>query len=211
MSPDGDATAITITQNSALLKLAPELRNAIYEYAVQDTTLVTYRQRAVLYTPALGSVCRQIREEYKNIYKASPPLYARKIEVQITNFDYNDVNSTVNSFLHQKCEGGDSLPAGPRTIVRVCIILTNAFTESMRKLRHTFLPKVDTYSVAVDYEYRAVFDHATFDVDVAVLAFQKEDRDWKFGKPVERRNRWKKIERAFSKALGIYCMKCGRQ
>ncbi|KAK4889089.1 hypothetical protein LTR27_012057 [Elasticomyces elasticus] len=167
MSTDEDAAVTTITQNSPLLRLAPELRNAIYELVVAGTTLVSYRQRAVLYTPALGKVCRQIRKEFEGIYKDGAARYADHIEIHVTNINFQDVVSTVGASRHHKYDVGD-VPARVQPTVRICVLITNGFEHSLSQPGGLVLHKqwvyVRGHQCELDYEFRTVFDIATLDV-----------------------------------------------
>ncbi|KAK5745699.1 hypothetical protein LTR17_001199 [Elasticomyces elasticus] len=209
MATDADAAVTTITQDSPLLKLAAELRNTIYEYAVQDTKLVSYRQCAVLYNPALAQVCRQVREEYKGIYKDGAPRYADEIEILVTDFTFHDFDSTIEVSLHRKHEG--LAPATYRyQIVHICIVLTNAFGQSLGQLRNTLPPTQQQPAFLrgvlcdTDCRYRFVFDHSLLDMEFVKHAVNKEiNRIYAHAGATRfhRYRKWKRIEQAFIKAV----------
>ncbi|KAK4952689.1 hypothetical protein LTR10_009495 [Elasticomyces elasticus] len=184
--PLQDTTAAAIFQDSPLLRLAAELRIIIYEYVVKDTTLVSYRQGAMLYTSALGKVCRQVRKEYEKIYKTEAVKHAHQIEMHITNFDHSDVFDTIESSPHHKypnySELGESLEPWRKKFL-VCSLLTNSFDQSlpeMRRLleRRMLVVKIDGDIFIPCLEYRCVFNQATFDVASAKRALDEAREDW---------------------------------
>ena len=63
-------------QSSSFLRLPPELRNSIYEYAARDAETVSICLDRILYCPPLSLVRRQVREEFEEIYVQEAPKCA---------------------------------------------------------------------------------------------------------------------------------------
>ncbi|KAK5714069.1 hypothetical protein LTR15_010977 [Elasticomyces elasticus] len=135
MSTDQDAAATTITQDSPLLSLAPEIRNAIYDQVFKDSILINYQDRIVLQPPTLAKVCRQIRAEYKGVFRDEARRHVNELEVHIINFNFHDNISKVEAALQRRYEDTDDLremlPWLNPIIVRVCVVITNTLEQSL--------------------------------------------------------------------------------
>ena len=78
-----------VTQNAQLLDLPGELRNRIYELGVKDAVTFLISHNRICYNLPLSRVCRQIRQEYAQIYKLEAPKHASIINIHLTDFVWN--------------------------------------------------------------------------------------------------------------------------
>ncbi|KAK4889091.1 hypothetical protein LTR27_012059 [Elasticomyces elasticus] len=83
-----------IVQESGLLDLPPEMRNAIYEYIVSGNITVSYKNSKLLYTPTLSRVCQQLRKEYEGIYRHHAPPLAKAVNINTADLDEREPSET---------------------------------------------------------------------------------------------------------------------
>ena len=106
MSPVTTETA----QNSPLLKLPAELRNRIYEYAIESKPRIasSHTCRKSLHTvgftaeyrmcePTLLAICRKIRREAKGMFYKRRPC---KVVVFAYGYDKNEMTYWENQLVH---------------------------------------------------------------------------------------------------------------
>lgn len=122
--------ASPVPQHFPFLQLPAELRNTIYELAATEPTLYTIRHDRAYYKPPLSPVCRQLRQEYQQIYMSEAPKFAYMVNVHITNFVWNTESVDIAQAIQ-------SLPplsiAGDRTYT-LCISLDYSWATGRKQL-----------------------------------------------------------------------------
>ncbi|KAK3619919.1 hypothetical protein LTR56_023715 [Elasticomyces elasticus] len=182
--------AADITQHSPLLRLAPELRNLIYEYCLPLDKVESYGDSGILLTPALGRVCQQLRKEYGSVYKSYTLSGASKVEIHVKNFQYDNIIPTLRSLPRFNARTSDGAEIEPYTRIRICVHLTNEFTQYRNRIRglndglDTGFKNANGGIIYLRCEYRFVFDDRTFDKEYANEVMRK--MDWCLGRPVFR-------------------------
>ncbi|KAK4952690.1 hypothetical protein LTR10_009496 [Elasticomyces elasticus] len=208
MSSVEDATAATITQNSPLLKLAPELRNAIYDYAIKGAMLHSAPDRIILRAPALGKVCRQFRREYKGVFKDEARRYAKELEIHVIDFVFYDHITNVGLPLHRRYDDVGalwSMPDWPRPLVRVHVVLTNDVEHSLPEMRKNLLESqlvvIRGVRIGINFDCRFALDPTTLDMEAINRIMEQEKGFLSRGHERLRYSKWWEIEEAFRRAV----------
>ncbi|KAK5695428.1 hypothetical protein LTR97_008935 [Elasticomyces elasticus] len=196
--------AADITQHSPLLRLAPELRNSIYEYCLPLDKVESYGDSA------LARVCQQLRKEYGGVYKSYASSGASKVEIHVKNFQYDNIIPTLRSLPRFNARTPEGNEIEPYTRIRICVHLTNEFTQYRDRIRglndglDTGFKNANGGVIYLRCEYRFILDDRTFDKEYAREVMRK--MDWCLGRPVFRspdfKGRWVTIYPAFIAALG---------
>ncbi|KAK5704531.1 hypothetical protein LTR17_021800 [Elasticomyces elasticus] len=202
-----------VVQDSPLLILPPELRNAIYGFIASSINTVTFRQStinytsAMTYTTAFAQVCCQIREEFKSVYLIDVPRNAQQFDIHIINFRYEYAIPKIPTLANHLSPSGreaDRLNFASKQVC-ICISLDNTFERCLRQLRELVRKerhfKNGGTVVESDHEYLISFNPATFDVDYAQKVMRREGWSLAF------RLTWMAIEKAFGQAVDEYYVK----
>ena len=156
-----------VGQDSRLLNLPPELRNLIYEFVAKSTTSISVRENTILYCLALSLVCRQSRDEYKNIYVDESPKYASRVSIHLTNFVTSSPKSGAASRIHEVLPD----PAlGVERSFNIRVFMTNFWDRHRLDLRN-FIERGDFLKTEFDLEI--VWDPKTFDMEFLRETMQK--------------------------------------
>ncbi|KAK5704530.1 hypothetical protein LTR17_021799 [Elasticomyces elasticus] len=131
----------SVIQDSGLLNLPPEIRNAIYEYIVSGNITVSYNNSKLLYTPNLSRVCQQLRKEYEGIYHHHAPPLAKAVNINPTDHDEWKLSETAQLVLSTQTPPQQRPPfryiphrAALKTI-RVCVAFKGALTAHLQEMQ----------------------------------------------------------------------------
>ena len=195
-----------VFQQSLLLQLPAELRNNIYEECVVDESL-SIRSGQILYSSPLSLVCRQIRQEYRQIYFDEAPYFAKVVNVFAPNFIAHGL---------EECLSGLPLPnpLSERQFL-IHVILDNFWSrEDLRHfLAHTAVKSnkeflrlrkgnCETYwpsDIRAAVSYTISFDPRTFDVHLCRQLLPRIA--WCHGTGDRVDTHWLMIEAALTKEL----------
>lgn len=184
-----------IEQNSPFLNLPPELRNIIYEFVAQKTEEISFRGETLLYSPKESFVCRQIRNEYKEIYLEEAPKHAMKVNSHIT--DFIPIGPAIGSHANDNQYIPNSIDKFGR-VWTIEVFLTIFWDHQRLNLRRF----IDFGASGMfDTEHKVVirWDRDTFDAEFLRQNLQK----LKFchEKTKHPGSQWLKVEKAFVKAF----------
>ncbi|KAK5745697.1 hypothetical protein LTR17_001197 [Elasticomyces elasticus] len=210
-----------VVQDSSLLDLPPELRNAIYEYIVSNTRDVSYCESILLYTPAFGKVCRQLRNEYEGIYRRGAPRFAKAATVHMKGPDFDASGSLYDAarrILDVQCPTEQPwFPLKPvLKILRVCVAFRGTLKSHLWEMRDMPSRVADlnprrNRSTLIPTTFRIFLDKTSFHLDFSTEPWQEDV--WYLvlrssGKKVsssDRCGRYPKILKAWQEACDIYC------
>lgn len=149
-------------QNSTLVNLPSETRNAIFEALCENATSVTicFRSRHKI-SPvehALARTCRQLREEFLDVWTAHATDHASTIVLAVKNLEINDMGE-----VREQLAALGPADDGTRRSFVLRFHIDNTFERSLqRKQRQQH--QMSRLATAVKFEADAVFDGNTLDI-----------------------------------------------
>ena len=186
-------------QNSSFLQLPPEIRNSIYEFSACNIDTVSVRVGGILYLPPLSLVCRQVREEFQQIYLDEAAKYATTMKIHLTNFVHT--TATRNIANTYAAVPPPLIDVDRRYVLR--IFLTNTFDTYLQHLRSLCFPPVADKGIGCPVEIR--YDPKTFDVQYCQQLLPK--MRWAIGGQhvvTDSKRDWKETEKGFEEAFNRY-------
>lgn len=201
------------TNDSPFLKLPPELRNKIYEYAAQNEDAFSMRKDRTLCCPPLSLVCKQSRQEYEAIYLDEAPKYATKINVHTTHLLDSEA-----AFCVDKIE--TLAPSVERTFTLRVFLPKTCFPSLLRHLSKGYAlnhpsplarggpltPGSRPYDIEIHFDPKTFpvepCQHALLNFDQAISKYDEVAHDFSF-----RYRDWPKVEQAFWEAFERYEVK----
>jgi len=107
------------SETAPFLKLPAELRNRIYELVAKDQwCLMLFEGRIVL--PPLGSVCKKIRTEMRDIFEKEVVCTKLSISALVVNFDFQPLFNWLDEHDQRTAFAGEQWLARPLSIRLTC-------------------------------------------------------------------------------------------